>query len=121
MNDIEQLTTISESENITNDIKIILHKSRTLTARTINTTMVTTYWLIGRRIVKEEQRDSKRAAYGEKLLKSLSKELTEEFGNGFSYANLKNMRQYYKTYPDQIGYTLSSQLSWSHRQTAWDR
>lgn len=42
--------------------------------------------------------------------------MTAEFGNGFSYANLKNMRQFYKTYSDEIGYTLSSQLPWSHNR-----
>lgn len=37
--------------------------------------------------------------------------LNEEFGEGFSYANLRNMRQFYRTYPDeQICYTICSKL-----------
>lgn len=40
-----------------------------------------------------------------------------EFGNDFSYANLRNMRQFYRTYPDaEICYTLCSELSWSHNR-----
>ena len=50
-------------------------------------------------------------------MKRLSKALTPEFGNGFSYSNLKNMRQFYKTYAnDEIGYTMCSQLDWSHNR-----
>lgn len=42
----------------------------------------------------------------------LSEHLTKEFGKGFTVANLKNMRQFYRTFP--IHQTLSSELSWSH-------
>lgn len=64
----------------------------------------------------EEQEGKQRAEYGKHLLQNISKDLTEEFGNGFSYANLKNMRQFYMTYPDEKGYTPCSQLSWSHNR-----
>ena len=53
-----------------------------------------------------------RAEYGKKLLEYLSEHLTKEFGKGFTVANLKNMRQFYRTFP--IRQTLSSELSWSH-------
>ena len=79
--------------------------------------MVSAYWLIGKRIVVEEQKGSDKAAYGEGLLKKLSKELTAEFGNGFSYANLYNMRQFYMTYSNtEIFYTLCRELPWSHNR-----
>lgn len=47
--------------------------------------------------------------YGKGLLKFLSGKLTKEFGKGFTAANLKNMRQFYLTFPK--GYALRSQLS----------
>ena len=51
------------------------------------------------------------------MLENLSKEFAESFGKGFSYANLRNFRQFYLTYPDQaICYTLCSKLSWSHNR-----
>lgn len=114
MNEIDKLNQLPTSGNITADICAILGEARKNTARAINTTMTVAYWLIGKRIVVEEQKGEDRAAYGEKLLKHLSKELTAEFGNGFSYTNLKNMRTFYKTYPDEKGQTLSAQLPWSH-------
>ena len=58
-----------------------------------------------------------KAAYGEEILQKLSKELTSEFGNGFSYANLRNMRHFYRTYPDpEKCYTVCSKLSWSQNR-----
>lgn len=76
--------------------------------------MVNTYFEIGRMIVEEEQEGKKRAAYGKKLLETLSKKLTLEFGKGFSERNLKQMRMFCQKY--SIGQTLSAQfkLSWSH-------
>ena len=113
---LSALEHLNATGNIVQDVRTILHEARQLTARAINSTMVTAYWLIGKRIVVEDQQGQERAAYGEQILKKLSQELTSEFGNGFSYANLKNMRKFYKTYPNQKGYTLCTQLSWSHNR-----
>lgn len=115
MNEIDKLNQLPTSGNITSDIRTILSEARKSVARAINTTMTAAYWLIGKRIVEEEQNGADRAAYGEGLLKKLSKELTSEFGNGFSYANLRSMRQFYLTYSgSEICQTLSSKLPWSH-------
>lgn len=77
----------------------------------VNSAMVQAYWEIGQEIHKACGRND-RAGYGEKLLEYLSEKLTKEFGKGFTVTNLKNMRQFYKTFP--IRQTLSSELSWSH-------
>ena len=117
MRQIEELTSLPTSNNINEDIRSILAEARRITARAVNTAMVTAYWLIGKRIVLEEQKGQDRANYGENLLKNLSKELTAEFGNGFSYANLYNMRLFYQTYTDaEKFYTLCINLSWSHNR-----
>ena len=55
---------------------------------------------------------NKKAEYGTGLLKELSKQMTQDFGKGFTVANLKNMRQFYLTFPN--GYALRSELSWTH-------
>ncbi len=80
----------------------------------INTTMTKTYFLIGKRIVEEEQNGNERATYGKNLIKNLSKKLTNEFGKGFSERNIEQMRKFYKTY--SIPQTVSAEfkLSWSH-------
>lgn len=99
------------------EIKSILETARRKTYQAINSAMVEAYWEIGNRIVLEEQNGKERANYGEEVLKTLSISLTTEFGRGFSYANLRNFRQFYLTYPDQqICYTVCSKLSWSHNR-----
>ena len=103
--------------DVLGDIRTILSEARVHAAKVVNSDMVAAYWLIGRRIVLEEQRGADKAKYGEQLLLNLSKKLESEYGNGFSYANLRNMRQFYRTYPDeQICYTLCINLPWSHNR-----
>ena len=99
------------------DIKHILEHARTKARSAVNSAMVEAYWLIGQRIVQEEQQGQHKAQYGTRLLENLSRALSESFGKGFSYANLRNFRQFYLTYPDQaICYTVCSKLSWSHNR-----
>jgi len=108
---------MGELTNFYAEIKSILQQARSKAQTAVNSAMVEANWLIGKRIVEEEQQGEKRAKYGEHLLESLSKELSREFGKGFSYANLRNFRQFYLTYPDQeICYTACSKLSWSHNR-----
>ena len=100
-----------------NDIKAILAQARSRAYSAVNAAMIEAYWLIGQRIVEEEQHGNKRAGYGEKILQTLSKELTGELGKGFSYANLRNFPQFYSVYPDpEICYTLCNKLTWSHNR-----
>ena len=76
----------------------LLQSARNTVVRTINQTMVHTYFEIGRMIVEEEQDGKERAGYGKQLLKGLSEVLTNEFGKGFSVQNLERMRNFYLTY-----------------------
>lgn len=106
-----------QTENYVADIRAILKKAREYTYRTINNVMVQAYWLIGERIVWQEQQGKERADYGSYVVKHLSQELTRDFGTGFSEANLRNMRQFYRSFPQfEICYTLCSELSWSHNR-----
>ena len=93
------------------EIKEILISARNKVYQTANFAMVEAYWNIGKSII-EEQGGNEKAEYGTGLLKELSKQMTQDFGKGFTVANLKNMRQFYLTFPD--GYALRSELSWTH-------
>ncbi|WP_313344603.1 PDDEXK nuclease domain-containing protein [Sedimentibacter sp.] len=95
-----------------NEIKSILDIARSNVVKAVNSELITSYWKIGEIIVRYEQNDSIRAEYGEQTLKHLSKELTKEFGKGFSRSNLQNMRAFYLNY--DIYQTLSGKLNWSH-------
>ena len=76
----------------------LLQNARHQVLRTVNSTMVCTYFEIGRMIVEEEQSGKDRAEYGKQILKGLSEELKKEFGKGFSTDNLENMRKFYLAY-----------------------
>ena len=87
--------------------------------RQVNTTMVITYFEIGRRIIEKEQQGAKRAQYGKKVLQGLSSYLTARLGKGYSVDNLKLMRRFYVVYSvPSIGETVFTQfnasITWSH-------
>ena len=94
-----------------NSIKDILESARNKVYQVANFAMVEAYWQIGKSIVNE-QGGEERAEYGSGLLKELSERMTRDFGKGFTVANLKNMRQFYLTFPNS--YALRSELSWTH-------
>lgn len=77
---------------VLDDVAALLVASRTTAARTVNSLMTSTYWLIGRRIVESEQRGRGRAGYGERLIERLASDLTARFGRGFGHRNLEQMR-----------------------------
>lgn len=79
--------------------------------QTANFAMVEAYWNIGKSII-EEQGGNDKAEYGAGLLKELSKQMTHDFGKGFTVTNLKYMRQFYLTFPN--GHALRDELSWTH-------
>ena len=105
---------IEIKKDIYQEIHDLLHNARQNIISNINSTMTKTYFLIGKRIVEEEQNGNKRAEYGKNLIKILSEKLTKEFGKGFSETNLEQMRKFFKVYG--ISQTLSEEfrLSWSH-------
>jgi predicted nuclease of restriction endonuclease-like (RecB) superfamily len=99
------------------DVVRILQMARQKAYNAVNSEMVIAYWQMGKRIVQEEQHGEQKATYGEAILKTLSAALTAELGKGFSYANIRNFRQFYLTYPDEaICYAVCSKLSWSHNR-----
>ena len=77
------------NQNFYNQIRNILLSARNKVYQTANFAMVEAYWNIGKSII-EEQGGNEKAEYGAGLLKELSKQMTHDFGKGFTVANLKN-------------------------------
>lgn len=115
-------------QSLANRIEMLIAEARKQVITTVNTTMVYTYYEIGRMIVEDEQQGERRAEYGKAVLKELSMRLTLKFGKGFSVENLDRMRYFYKIYSTQISSTVLTKslkrqdkvnelpftLSWSH-------
>ena len=95
-----------------NSIGEILQKSREKAYLQVNQILVQTYWEVGKYIVEYEQQGKERATYGSKILESLSQDLTQKYGAGFSTRSLSKFRQFYTLFP--IWSTVSAKLSWSH-------
>lgn len=81
-------------ENLYYKVSELLKQAQSNVVQTVNKTMVTTYFEIGRMIVEEEQKGKERAEYGQQLINELSYKLSTEFGKGFSPTNIKQMRSF---------------------------
>ena len=92
------------------DLASLIEQGRKAAVRYVNTALVSTYWLIGRRIVEYEQKVKARAEYGEALVRRLSDDLTKQFGKGWGEPHLRAVRQFYLIYGDiEKRYTLCSE------------
>ncbi len=85
------------------EVRRLIQSARHSAATAVNAFQVLTNYEIGRRIVEHEQKGAKRAGYGDELLQALSRELTREFGAGFSSTNLKLMRRFYVEFGRRLG------------------
>jgi len=103
------------TENYVSDIKEIILQSRQYVKNHINYAMIYAYWLIGKRIVLQEQKGEIRAEYGKEIIKNLSEELTKEFGKGFSPQSLYNFRMFFERFTEPEKFSAVWRiLTWSH-------
>ena len=63
--------------SVVSEIRELLNKSRQNVAIQVNQELLSTYWHIGEIIVRYEQNEQVRAAYGDATLRQLSKALTK--------------------------------------------
>ena len=95
----------------------IIESSQKAAYQAVNTTLVRRNWLLGYRIASEEMQGEDRARYGAEIIKKLAKELSAEYGKGYTKTNLYSFYSFYKTYPE-IFHSPSGRsdklLSWTH-------
>lgn len=100
----------SRIEALYSRIQNLIHNAQNNIARSINTEMVTAYWLIGKAIVEEEQNGADRAKYGTHLINVLAKKLSNDFGKGFGLTTIKYIRIFYMTYANKNVMPVSSTI-----------
>ena len=93
-------------------VRSLIVQAREQAVRAVDAERVRLYWLIGQKIVEEEQQGADRAAYGTRLIKGLAEELQPQFGSGFAPRQLHWYVQFYRAFP--IVSALRSQFSWTH-------
>jgi hypothetical protein len=104
------------------EIAVIIQKARQTAYKAVYNVQIHANWLVGRRIVEQEQKGKSRAEYGDFLIVNLSRFLTGILGEGFSEANLRNFRQFYLTFPNENEFVTHcvTNLSWTHwRSLIW--
>ena len=92
------------------DIKAIVYTAKQKAYQAADLYQVVSNWLVGRRIVEQEQHGQERAQYGKHIVELASEALTAEFGKGYSVVNIKSFRKFYLTFNNLlIGQTVSAQ------------
>lgn len=105
---------VQNTDRLYYKVSDLLKTAQNKVLQTLNTTMVSTYFEIGRMIVEEEQQGKERAKYGDQLITGLSNKLSSDFGKGYSLTNIKQMRSFYITYSKSQTVSDQFHLSWSH-------
>ncbi|MFN6091655.1 MAG: YhcG family protein [Bacteroidota bacterium] len=96
-------------------IKELIQQSQRQVVQNVNSTMVFTYFEIGRMIVDHEQNGKMRADYAKETLKILSDKLTIQFGKGYSIDNLERIRKFYLIYNNRISASVMRKFENSKR------
>ena len=98
------------------DAQQIIEATKEYAYRSVNIAMLQRNWYLGKRISEEILNGEDRAEYSAETIITLSKQLTDIYGKGFSKNNLYRNLQFYRLFP-QIFPTVmgkSELLTWSH-------
>ncbi len=107
---LKNIEMLPDEVEFVSDLKAIVYTAKAKAYQAADLYNVASNWLVGRRIVEQEQYGEARAQYGKHVIEIASLTLTEEFGKGYSIANLKSFRKFYLTFKYlQIGQTASAQ------------
>lgn len=93
-----------------NKISAIIEEGRKYVATAVNLAEVYSKYKIGKYIVEDEQDGHYRAQYGKRILETLSVQLTEKYGEGWSYRNLREYKQFYNMYSAEASTMPAGQL-----------
>lgn len=89
-----------EETSFIEDVRNIISTAKEHTYKTANLMIVVSNWLVGRRIVLQEQKGQERAEYGKRIISIASQELTRSFGKGYGETTLKNYRKFYMQFSE---------------------
>jgi len=103
-----------DAAKLLRDVRRLIEEARLQTRAAVNAGMTLLYWRVGQRI-RIEVLGGKRAAYGDEIVVTASRQLVAEYGRGYSEKSLRRMMQFSEVFPDeQIVVSLMRHLSWSH-------
>jgi predicted nuclease of restriction endonuclease-like (RecB) superfamily len=104
----------NEYQDLLNELVVLIEKTKSQVNSYVNSSLTVLFWQVGKRILSDNLQN-KRAAYGQQIVVTVSRELVEKFGRNYEEKNLRRMIQFAEKYPDiENVVTLSRHLSWSH-------
>ena len=110
---------VKQGITLIDELKQIIDQGMRMAYASANQCIIQTYWLIGKRIVEEEQGGSHRAEYGTRLIQNLATELCKSYGSNYTERRLRDYRQFYLSFNDlEIWHTRVPNLTWSHFKRA---
>ncbi|MGB0562251.1 MAG: PDDEXK nuclease domain-containing protein [Spirulinaceae cyanobacterium] len=96
------------------EIRQLIDEARQRTAAAVNAELTLLYWQVGQRI-QTQILQGDRATYGKQVINTLSEQLTQMYGKGWSPRQLRQFVLFATVFPDfEIVHTLCAKLSWSH-------
>lgn len=96
------------------ELRQLIDSARRRVAVAVNAELTLLYWHVGERIHREIL-GGQRAGYGDEVVAALARQLSAEYGRGWSARQLRLCIRFAQTYPEvQIVHTLCAKLSWSH-------
>jgi len=104
---------LEKQNSLFDDIKNIIEDTKLKVAISVNSSLTLMYWNIGKKI-NDEIVQNQRAEYGKEIVATLSQQLRQSYGKGYSYSALTRMMKFANSFEKQNIATLSQQLSWSH-------
>ena len=82
------------------DLRTLVQSARQRIATAAYSTQTLLCWHLGQRLASEHLQGG-RAAYGKQILVTVSRELTADYGRGFSHSELTRMIQFAQAFPDE--------------------
>jgi hypothetical protein len=111
--DVSNRATV-QGPKLISELRTLIQTVRTRFATAANAELTILYWRIGKRLLDENLSDG-RADYGQRILVTVSQQLEQEFGKGFSYSALTRMVRFAELFPEErIVVSLTQVLSWTH-------
>lgn len=105
---------LSKDTKLFSDISGLITEVRSRIAVAVNAELTLLNWSVGKRLNDEVLQNNK-PEYGKQIISTLSKQLTAEFGKGWSQRQLFYCLKIAEVFPDKnILHTLCAKLSWSH-------
>ena len=102
------------TKGLLRELRTLIMAARERVANKVNEELVALYWMVGKRIRGSIVR-SRRADYGRQIVSAVGRQLSQEFGRGFSDKSLWHMIRFAEVFADEeIVSALRRQLGWTH-------